>query len=152
MTVARIMWGWFLVPAYSVSAVCSVRVKLYKTPSDERRRHRREMQSPAIAFKIHIFVNWQFNLFLWQKQERNSQTKVMKVHVTILTPSHRISWLYYATMLLWWVDTLTILKKAPKGWMEWFIDNGCCRLYLSIHKSFIHPKSVIVRRLAYWRH
>ena len=122
---------------FSVWESGSVRVKLYKTPSDERRRHRREMQSPAIAFKIHIFVIWQFNLFLWQKQERNSQTEVMKVPVTInLTPSHRISWLYYATMLLWWVDTLTNKESTYRMNGSLTMDVADY-IYPSINHSFI---------------
>ena len=126
-----------MVSSSRVFSVWSVRVKLYKTPSDERRRHRREMQSPAIAFKIHIFVIWQFNLFLWQKQERNSQTEVMKVPVTInLTPSHRISWLYYATMLSWWVDTLTIKESTYRMNGSLTMDVADY-IYPSINHSFI---------------
>ena len=122
---------------FSVWESGSVRVKLYKTPSDERRRHRREMQSPAIAFKIHIFVIWQFNLFLWQKQERNSQTEVMKVPVTInLTPSHRISWLYYATLLLWCVDTLTNKESTYRMNGSLTMDVADY-IYPSINHSFI---------------
>ena len=132
-----------MVSSSRVFSVCSLewpsQVIQNTIPSDERRRHRREMQSPAIAFKIHIFVIWQFNLFLWQKQERNSQTKVMKVPVTInLTPSHRIhpGYIYYATMLLQWVDTLTIKESTYRMNGSLTMDVADY-IYPSINHSFI---------------